>query len=221
MTTPTWQSQLEAASFPSQVVVLDFETYFNNEYSLKKLSGVEFVADPRFELTGLGYQTLGEGSTACGFLTPPEIGPYLAALAQHIDRYTIVAANARFDCLILRERFGITPSYVVDVQDLGRNLDARDRHDVDHMAKKYGAPTPKGDTMQFSGLHWVGMTPTQRKAMVDYCLTDVEIETHLFTTLLPRIVNPEVELRLSNQTLRLFLEPNIHVNFALGGRLAT
>lgn len=222
--TEVWRIPLEAAGFPTDAVVLDFETFFDTDYTLKKMTSVEFVMDPRFEVTGLGFGLLGVAGP-CGFAGLAEVVESLENLqfvyGDDLEGCTVVVANGKFDCLILREKYGITPRFVVDVQDLGRNLDARDRHDIEYMAKKYKAPAPKGDTMQFKGLHWQTMTPTQRESLAAYCRDgDVAIEAHLFKTLLPRIVNPETELRLSNQTLRLFLEPNIKVNFELGKRLA-
>jgi DNA polymerase len=223
MTTKTWQDQLAIAGFPADAVVLDFETYFDAEYSLKKLSAIEFVMDSRFEVTGLGYQFPGSIEGGAAFAPPDDVGECLGYCVEiygpNLSGCTVVVANGKFDCLVLREKYGITPQYVVDVQDLGRNMDARDRHDIEYMAKKYKAPRPKGGTMQFSGLHWTSMTPKQRTALAEYCSTDIEIETHLFKLLLPCIVCPGTELRLSNQTLRLFLEDNIRVNFALGEQL--
>ena len=33
-------------------VVWDFETYYDQEYSLKKMTPVEYILDPRFEVIG-------------------------------------------------------------------------------------------------------------------------------------------------------------------------
>jgi hypothetical protein len=209
---------LALAGFPIDVLVLDFETYFDAEYNMDKLSGVEYIMDPRFEVLGLGIQTLGQ-SEVRDFLTPTEVPAYLASMAPHIERYTVVGQHLPFDALILRERYNITPKHTVDVIDLSRHLDARDRHGLEHLAKKYHAPTPKGDTTQFKGLHWTGMSKVQRAALRDYCLNDVDIETYLFETLLPHLTWPEVELRIAAQTLRQYLVPQIKTDSDLGRRL--
>ena len=218
--TKTWQTVLDSAGFPTQAIVLDFETVFDSQYNLSKMSVVEYVCDKRFEIMGLGYQTLGNGSEVRGFLTPDEVGPYLVALTSVVDQYTLVFQHAPFDALILREKFGITPRYPIDILDLARHLDSRDRHDLAHLAVKYGAPRLKGDTKQFAGMHWDTMTPEQHAAMIEYCRDgDVQIEAYLFKTLLPRITRPEVELRLAAQTLRMFLTPQIKIDIELGHKL--
>ena len=36
------------------IVTLDFETYFDRDYSLKKMTTEAYIRDPRFEVQGLG-----------------------------------------------------------------------------------------------------------------------------------------------------------------------
>jgi len=218
-----WQDILALAGFPTDVIVLDFESYFDKEYNFDKLSGVEYVMDPRFEVTGLGGWVQPNGSGLPWFRGPDDVQLQIADLLDlygpDLTGVTVVGQNLKFDALVLRERYGITPRYTVDVLDLARHLDARDRHSLEHLAVKYHAPTPKGDTMQFKGLRWNHMTCEQRAALRDYCLNDVDIETYLFKTLLPRITRPEAELRLANQTLRQYLVPQIKIDTDLGRRL--
>lgn len=224
----TWQDILALAGFPTEAVVLDFETYFDRDYSLDRLSGVEYVMDPRFEVTGLGkWESCGGWGGLCpdvSFLPPDQTQSFLVdylctAYGPGLTGVTIVGQHLQFDALILRERYGITPKYAVDILDLARHLDARDQHKLEHLAKKYRAPTLKGNTMQFKGLHWATMTTEQRQALATYCRNDVDIETYLFKTLLPRITRPEAELRLAAQTLRQYLVPQIKLDADLGERL--
>ena len=37
------------------ILALDFETYFDSDYTLKKLTTEAYIRDPRFEQAGLGY----------------------------------------------------------------------------------------------------------------------------------------------------------------------
>lgn len=220
MTEP-WQDILALAGLPTEAIVLDLESYFDKEYNLTKLSGVEYVMDPRFEVTALGYRYLTAAQSDC--VAPNGVIPLLDWWRQtwglNLEGVTVIGQNLKFDALVLRECYGITPKYTVDILDLSRHLDARDRHSLEHLAQKYRTPTPKGDTSQFMGLHWEAMTPVQRVILRDYCLNDVDIETYLFKALLPRITRPEVELRLANQTLRQYLVPQIKIDIDLGRRL--
>ena len=72
------------------------------------------------------------------------------------------------------------------------------------MAKEFGLQA-KGETQDFKGLHYASMTDEQRKALADYCLNDVDLETKLFKILLPKLSNPAIELRLMRHTLDMWL----------------
>ena len=45
---------LQSAGYPTDFVVLDFETYFDKEYSLSNMSYWEYVLDERYETIGCG-----------------------------------------------------------------------------------------------------------------------------------------------------------------------
>jgi len=216
-----YQSILEKAGYPTTALVLDFESYYDKDYSLKKMSTIEYVCDPRFELLGLGFERLG-GSRVL-FYTPDEIGSVFAYLhdyfGDNLERCTIVGQNLFFDCLILKRHFGITPQYTVDIRDLDRVWDARDKHSLEYTAKKWKAPKPKGKVDQFKDFYWADMDKEKRQALEEYCKTDIEIESFLFQKLLPLIPNPEIELPLATQTLKLFLEPQILIDKELGAEL--
>jgi hypothetical protein len=154
-----WKSVLKKAGYPTTALVLDFETYFDDIYSLKKMSTVEYVCDPRFELTGLGIQVLGEGLGGPGedtatFILPNKIQLLFEGYVEQDKKWfrncTIIGQNLKFDCLILKEHFGIVPQYTVDVRDLDRIWDARDSHKLEYMAKKWKAPSLKGDTQTWT-----------------------------------------------------------------------
>jgi len=128
-----YQSILEKAGYPTTTLILDFESYYDKDYSLKKISTIEYVCDSRFELLGLGYQNL-EPFCEAEFLEPKDIEWYIQLLKdQHgsdLEDCTIIGQNLFFDCLILKRHFGITPRYTVDIRDLDRVWDARDKHSL-------------------------------------------------------------------------------------------
>ena len=189
------------------MLTLDFETYFDAEYTLKKMSTVEYVADPRFEFTGLGLQINDQIPRFVGGDRVREtIGRLKWKFGKALHNCTVVAKNNKFDCLILAEKFGIYPPYTIDVEDLSRYYDSRMSQKLKDLAKHFGLQ-PKGDTMQFKGLHWEDMSPEQKRAMREYCLGDIKDEVALLEILLPRLDNTGVELDLARHTLNLYLKP--------------
>lgn len=220
-----WRNILKKAGFPQTVILIDFETYFDTDYSLKKTSTVEYVMDKRFEIAGLGWCILDNIHGLCSFCQSDDTIGVLNSLQiaygkQELENATVVGQNNKFDCLILREKFGITPKYTIDLMDLDRMWDAKAKHSLEAMAKRWGAPALKGDTNQFKGYRWADMSPEMREALQEYGKNDIEIESFLFQKLLPLVVNrPEIELPLANQTLQLYLNPQIEVDFKLGEEL--
>lgn len=204
---------LQSIGWPGDILVLDFESYFDVDYSLKKLSIVEYVSSSLFELTGLGIQTGQDSVFVHGPQVPWAIKRLQKKFGETLQNVTVVAKNTKFDILILAEKFGIYPPHVVDVEDLSRYYDSRMKQDLKSLAKHFKLP-PKGDTSQFKGQH---CTDIDWDAMKKYCLQDVEDEALLLDILLLMIDNPEVELPLMQHTLNLYLKPTFRLDFNLAG----
>jgi DNA polymerase len=226
----TWGGVLKQAGYPETAIVPDFETYFDKNYSVKKMSTIEYVADKRFEVIGLGVRPLfADGAEINGWFSYPDkkyavnvedtICSLQTKFGPNFENATIVCQNCKFDCLILQEHYGITPKHTIDLMDLDRIWDARAKHSLEAMAKRWGAPKQKGDTQQFKGYRWANMPPEMRKALEEYCKSDVEIESFLFQKLLPLVPNPAIELRLATQTLHLYLKQQIEIDVDYGREL--
>ena len=221
----TWIDQLKAAGFPTSVLVIDWETFFSAEYCLgkskKALSTVEYVADPRFEPIGFGYRVLNHPWERFGsrFVPAPKIDGALNKLREvfgkSLHNVTVVCKNAKFDCLLMAEKYGIYPPFTLDVDDLLRFYDARMDHRMKTVAPLFGLQE-KGDTNQFKGQHF---DQIDLKAMSEYCCNDVNIEVALLQRLLPSIDNPAFELALMRHTLGLYIRPNIRYDFKLADEL--
>ena len=200
------QEVLQSVGYPEDYLVLDFESYYDAKYSLSKMSIIEYIKDEQFELLGCGFGSIDN----TWFVTPSDLKDYISGLDWF--SFTTVVKNAKFDVLILQEIFGITPTYIIDVEDLSRHLDSRAKHSLKELAVRYKLGT-KGRTEDFKGLHWADMDKTKRKALADYCLNDVSLEYQLFELLLPQLTNPTLEIPLMRHTLDVYLNPMISFDF--------
>ncbi len=217
-----YQQILESISWPTDVLVIDFETYFDQEYSLGKMSTIEFIMDDRFEFTGIGWWLLdviaplsNELSEPCFFgehSVEDTIRLFQNQFGQNFEKVTVVAQNCKFDITILVEKFGINPPYVIDTLDLLRSYDARMSHKMKDVAPMFGLQ-PKGDTSQFKGLHYEDMDAETKIALEEYCKNDIDIEANLFRILLPLLSNPEIEIPVARHTLGMYLQPNFSFDF--------
>jgi hypothetical protein len=57
---PAWLAVLRKCGYPTDVLVIDFETYFDAEYKMARgggdgLTTVEYVTDKRFEELGCAF----------------------------------------------------------------------------------------------------------------------------------------------------------------------
>ena len=225
-----YQQILRQINYPTDILVLDFECYFDSEFSLKKMSTVEYVCDERFEFTGVGayWETRtnpvfysnsklklgfwsGEALSKDGITSPSIIEHFQLCFGKNFEKVTVVMQNAKFDALILKEKFNINPPYIIDTIDLARHYDSRMKHGLSSLAELFGLKV-KGDTQQFKGLHYEDMDEIQKFNLAEYCKRDVEIETELFKILLPLISNPEIEIPLAKHTLDLYLNAKVQLD---------
>ena len=215
-----WTDVLKQIGWPIETLVLDFETYFDQDYSLSKISTVEYITDSRFEFTGLGFEILNHPKANGPIFIPAPAVPWVIErlkilFGKAFHNCTVVAKNCKFDILILLEKFGIHPPFIIDIEDLSRFYDARMSHKLKDVAPMFNLET-KGDTKQFKGQHWEDM---DHQAMKEYNLGDIRNETALLQILLPIISNPEIEIRLACHTLGMYLNPHFILDYILAGEL--
>lgn len=211
---------LRQCGYPERVLTLDFETYFDGEYSLKEMSAIEYVTDSRFETTAVGLKI--DNKPAECVCQDDNYDDYRHFLALGWASFTVLCHNSAFDLLILKHHFGIEPPYILDTLALARHWDSRSKHDLGSLCKRFKLPD-KGNTEDFSGwtfrdrFYASGRSKarkqrpifTQEKiaAMQSYCCNDIEQTYKLAKILLPKLSNPATELKLIKHTLDLALKP--------------
>jgi hypothetical protein len=239
---PAWVKVLEDAEYPTDVLVIDFETYFDDDFSLSNLSTVEYITDPRYETLGVACLLMhGDKAPFAEYehqvkfwggsqQTISHLNWLRGKYGDNLEKLTVVIQNANFDALILRHHYNINPPHIIDVKLLARHWNARARAKLAVLAKEFGLPE-KGDTAEFKGLSFrrrmmipkgraKSKMPVQRpiitdeqiKQLVSYAENDAMREWELFTILLPRLTRPEFELRAMQHTLDMFLKPTLRVD---------
>jgi DNA polymerase len=214
----TYANKLDAANFPQDVLMIDFESYFDTEYSLTKVSTIEYIVDKRFEFTGVGWAVSPNFHACFSHDVKGAIKGLQTRYGDNLERITCSFKNARFDATVLQERFNIIPPYIVDIDDLARHYDSKMRHNLASLCEHFKIGS-KGDTMQFKGLHLKDMTPDVKEKLEEYCLNDINKQCKLFKILMDFLTWPELELPLARHTLGLYLEPKLQFDFALADEL--
>jgi hypothetical protein len=160
---PAWKDILRKCGYPQTVVVLDFETYFDDEFKMAGkgdgLSTIEYVRDSKFEVLLLSALKITESfpnyeGTTWSRVGEDEVASYLKSLqeefGENLEGCTVVMQNARFDATVLAVRYNIFPPNLIDTLGLARHWNARANNDLDSQAKRWSLPA-KGDTSEFKG----------------------------------------------------------------------
>jgi hypothetical protein len=86
-------------------IFIDFETYYDREYSLRRMTTREYIMDSRFRATLLAVREGIDGEDRV--LVGPEIADWVAA--QDWANVRLTAHNAMFDAAVLAWRFKAVP----------------------------------------------------------------------------------------------------------------
>lgn len=191
---------LESIGYPQDTLTVDFETYYDRNYSLRKLNTHEYLADPRFEILGVATKR-GNDPATFDECTP----------ITYYGNTTIVVLNAPFDISVFHKLHGFIPPFLIDVLALARYYSARQRNDLGSLSKRWGLPE-KGETLDFIGLRRNAMTADQLQALSTYACNDAENTYKLAEHLLPKIGNLKDELAFARQHVLMQLNRELHLD---------
>lgn len=195
----------------TRVITIDWETYWDSKsgYSVAKMGPVAYIRDPRFAVLCLGFRLERGGTQVVPAAAVPDTLKRL-----ELDRAdTIVVGHniAGFDALILSEKYGVRPRFIVDtitlMHWLGLSRVMSYTHKtlteaLGHGIKRPGTETSDGKRTQdeFTFAEWASFT--------QYCADDVTQCSNNFFSMLPLVKSPDV-LQLCSLTARMATEPAI------------
>jgi DNA polymerase I-like protein with 3'-5' exonuclease and polymerase domains len=190
------------------ILTLDFETYYDQKYSLSKTTTEEYVRSDLFEAIGVSVQ-VDDGTPEWFTGTMQEIGNWL-------NRYPwqdamLVAHNSMFDAAILSWRFDIHPKVIADTLSM-----ARAKHGVEvggslaKLAEFYQIGVKGTEVINALGKRRLAFTPEDLARYGEYCCNDTKLTYELFTILMETF--PKTEMRLIDQTIKMFTEPVLELD---------
>ncbi len=188
-------------------ITLDFETYYDREYSLSRMSVEEYVNDPRFELMMVGIKVNEEPAEWYSFDSHAE---YLSLFTDlGLARSAMLCHNTLFDGLVLAVHFpSMLPLILLDTLCMAQVV-LKPFHRSISLAsclKNLGCPIQKGtEVYNMIGRSRTSLSTQELEAYGQYCVTDCEGEYWLFQYLKDKI--PKSELEIIDMTLRMYLEP--------------
>lgn len=188
---------------------MDFETYYDKEYSLKKMTPIEYVLDPRFESIMLSVKRPGK---PCFYLAGNQIESFFRILDP--DTTVMITWNALFDQLIAAVHYRFVPGLMIDAMGMARAW-------VGHKLKSLSLASVsahlgtgiKGHEVQ----NVIGMRAQDIRnagrwnAYADYCMLDSNLTEKNFDVMMGQGF-PVSELAVLDLVLRMTVEPQFQLN---------
>ena len=192
------------------LITLDFETYYDQDYTLKKMSTSEYVRGPRFDEISCSIKK-GKNKPFCYFGHEK-----IKEALNNIDwkEAILLAHHTQFDGLILSHHFGITPAKRACTLSMARAVHPKsEKASLEHVARYYGV-TNKLEMPDFKGKHVADLTKAEIKAITAYNNADVQGCYEIYMKMLANGF-PINELDLIDITIKMFTEPVLEVDLKL------
>ena len=194
-----------------QLITLDFETYYDKDYSLSKLTTEEYIRDDRFEAIGISVKV--DAEDAVWF------SGTMAKTKEWLDQFDwsqsfVLAHNMLFDGAILAWRFGIHPMVLLDTLSMARAVDGVEvGNSLAKLAERYSLGVKGTEVIAALGKRRKDFTPDELGRYGVYCTNDTQLTYDLFQILQSHF--KKQELRLIDLTLRMFTKPTLQLNLPL------
>lgn len=194
-------------------LTLDFETYYDKEINLKKMTTQAYVMHPQMEVLMVSAKFNED---------PVQVidGEQITTFFATVDwaNTAVIAHNAVFDGSILYWRYGVRPAMLIDTMSMAQALGVPTIAGSASLATcirllqeaGYAVP-PKGtEVLDALGKRRADFTPQQWAAYREYCKNDTDITWFLFKVL--RQYLTDEEMRFQDIILRCYTEPRLTVD---------
>jgi len=195
------------------IITIDFETYYDKDYSLSKMTTEEYIRDPRFEVIGMGVKW--EDGPTKWYSDAAEIKAVLESCRKDWQDHAIVCHNTMFDGAILAWHYNVVPGFYFDTMLMARALHSSVEvgGSLKALASHYKVGEKGDEVINALGKHYADFSTEDLIRYGDYCRNDVDLTSRLFHILSNLLCDSEQ--RLIDLTLRMFIQPVLRVDDAL------
>ena len=191
-------------------IFADYESFYDRDYSLRKMSPIEYVLDPRWETLACAVAIDRE---APQLLPQDEVARFLTDIKQP---YALISHNMLFDGVVTAYRYGIHPPALMCTLSLAR---ATIYHEIPNgrlalksVAQHLKIGVKSEFIQQMAGVHWADLIADPGKMMLfaAYAINDVELCREIFFRL--RQYLPNMEAIVMDRVIRMATQPVLRVN---------
>jgi DNA polymerase len=198
-----------------KIIALDFETFFDSDYTLKKLTTEAYVRDARFDAHGAAIYN---GKNAV-WMSPKELKEQCEvwrACQRSGLPLALLAHHAHVDGLILSHHFDFCPDIWLDTLSMARVVfDSGVKNGLDDLAARLGLAPKSVPYELFKGKHWHELDTGVQNMVASGCMHDCELTWDAFHIMMAGkhsavpYAFPASELPVVSATVKMFTEPTL------------
>jgi DNA polymerase len=194
-----------------EIYFIDYETYWSKDFSLSKMTPVEYILSPLFSVHGAAVMKKGGDPV---WIDGPDLPAWFASLDP--NKVALVSHNALFDACITAWYYDFIPRLTIDTLGMSRALNswALKSHSLAKVAEFFGlggkaeggAVLQATKGMMLEDIKQSGFYPQ----FVEYALQDVRLCAALYEKMRPSF--PTQELIIMDMVLRCALNPKFQLD---------
>lgn len=199
-------------------VVIDFESYYDKEWSLSKITTEKYIRGDQWECIGVSIKV---GDKPAKFYRHETGLPIIAELVKRLPTSPFISHNNSFDMAILGLRYGIHPNFMVDTAimaklcGLDRVAGGTSLAKLSDQLEKMGLVNKvKGTTVHnMLGVHAADMSEQQWQEYGGYCVLDSDLCYALYMYMIDKV--PTQELIMADITTKMYTKPMFDIDIPL------
>lgn len=192
----------------TKLITLDFETYYDKDYSLKKLTTEQYIRHRDFQVIGVAVK-VDDGPTEWFSGTIMETKKFLDSF--DIPNNYLLAHNMVFDGAILAWKYVIKPKYYLDTLSMAKPVTGLTvGGSLAALVKHFNLGEKGTEVVNALGKRLEHFTPEDLAAYGEYCKNDVEITYKLYQIL--RQYSTPKEQYIIDLMIRMYTDPVLRLD---------
>lgn len=191
-----------------KLLTIDFETYYDQAFSLRKQTTEEYIRDPMFETIGVAIKE----DDAPAYFVFGEDAASKALNELDIQNSAVLCHNAAFDGAILNWHYKLKPKLWLDTLSMARPFHP-DGASLAKLTEYYGLEAKRTEiltSMIGKSFKRGQFTFEDQIQMAAYAAHDAELTCQIFRKLRSKI--SKQELASIDQTIRMYTEPQLELD---------
>lgn len=184
------------------IVTLDFETYFADDFTLSRMTTEAYIRDPRFEVHGAAVKWTPDQAPI--WYNEPELRAILGTVDW--SQNAMLCHHVQFDGFILNHHYDVRPAFWFDTLSMARMLLGNHvSASLDSLRRHFNIPPKLTPYNLFKNKHWSELTPDTQRLVAEGACDEVSSIGHIFSQFSQGF--PVEEYRVIDTTLRMFTQP--------------